>query len=111
MMWGRAAANAKTLREIQTDYARTFDTPHGRRVLQDILLMWGFFGSKADGSVIEHRDAAIWILDRMGVNHIDNLQEMTDALLRIRRVAPQDETSERDEDEEDAVWEGKPVGS
>ena len=90
MRLGRRTANAKALREIQSDYERTFSTPHGRRVMQDLLLMWGFYGD-GPGRFSQHRDAALWILDRMGLNHIDNLDKMTDAILRITRVMPEND--------------------
>jgi len=92
MLFKRAAANAKAIAAIQSDYEQTFATAAGQRVFADMALMWGFLGGNMEGMRPELRDAFIWILDRMGKNHIDNLDDIARAVLQVNRVIPtQDE--------------------
>jgi hypothetical protein len=97
MIFTRKAHNAKQLAEIQSDYERTFTSPAGRRVFADLALMWGFLGADTPGALPEYREAFIWILDRMGINHVDNLDVIANAILQINRIVPVTEAGEGDE--------------
>jgi hypothetical protein len=96
MLFQRKSENAKDIAAIQSDYERTFSTAHGRRVFADIGLMWGGFGGSMQGMRPEFREAFLWLLDRMGKNHVDNVQEMANALLMIPRVIPTEDELEPD---------------
>lgn len=92
MLFKRTAENAKAIASIQSDYEQTFGTAAGRRVFADLALMWGFLGGDMQGMRPEFREAFLWLLDRMGKNHIDNLDALANAVLQINRVIPvQDE--------------------
>lgn len=94
MIFTRKAENARALADLQSDYEQMFATPAGRRVFADLALMWGFLGEATPGALPEHREAFLWILDRMGINHIDNLDGIANAILQINRIIPGEASGE-----------------
>jgi hypothetical protein len=115
MLFRRSDPNAQKVFELQEDFKRTFSTPEGRRVFAHLALMWGHFGGKMDGMRPEYHDAFLWILDAMGLNHIDNVQDLADALRGVRSVTPRRETLAPEglilEDESDDIGNWRRAGA
>ena len=88
MIWDREARNnARALNALQDDYRRTFSTPEGQRVLTDLAMNWGGYGeSPLADSHPEFRLAFYWMLERWGVNHVENRDDITAAICRIAPV-------------------------
>jgi hypothetical protein len=115
MKWGRKADNAATLRQIQNDYSILRD-PRAQPMLMDMFIRYGFWGPPATDAPPGARDVLIDILDRAGINHIDNLEDMTRALMNISPIRVEDETpmddplAELRDDDDPGTWQ-RPPGS
>ena len=87
------------LAAIQVDYHNTFATPHGKRVLEDILRMFGFF--EHDPEFPELRLAAIMLLDRAGWTHEENIPAIVDGIIKAGQV---NEIVPVEQDEKEITW-------
>jgi len=115
VLFRRSDPNAKEVFEIGEDFRRMFSTPEGSRAFAYLALMWGHFGGRMEGMRPEFHDAFNWILDVMGLNHIDNVQELANALRGVYPVIPRRETLAPEglilEDESDEIGNWRRTGA
>lgn len=108
---------AEFIADVQRDFAATFKTPQGQRVLAHLAFMFCAFTNKKthQDQHPEWRQVFFWILDQMGTNDAENLFEIVGALSRVRPVRPQpdsliDDPLGPEGDADFASWRGHDVG-
>lgn len=105
MRFHRRDVNAEKLNDLQRAHDKIWRSPEGQQVLADLALMWGAFNAeRIPGTRPEFRQAFYWILDRWGVSHVDNLDNIIAALsaipgVRVEPIKPDGEEFRLDDDE------------
>jgi hypothetical protein len=85
---------------LQVAYKEVFGSPIGKRVLKDILRMFGYWDYQNDTP--ELRNAAVMILERGGWLHEDNIDAIVDGY-----VKHQVDDTLVDDGEEETPWRTK----